>query len=673
MYWAGPDSYRKLRDLGARIIVSNFGNDTEVRLYWAARTGIKLILFNSAWIDDSVPGGRANTELICKNASEFWDHPGLWGYYLVDEPSKHVYPSGARNPVSVSTMQAVNQAVKRCDPNHPTLAVFLPGGGFGTSSNNFGAGIADYVMFDLYPKAPGNAWHPEWITNAPLPGAIDVVRERDRSAKIWMAVQAFGGCTSSGCFSSTNEDQIRQQIDLNFDLFKRKGVTLDGLFFFLWDHKFDDDYSRVTDDMRSHPDFWKLIDHARDKLPTAGRVPAAPILPAGTGDVTGIDPHATISRPGVPTSPAGDSLCTEFTPQGAIEGVITQVDRSGVDVFRVDVGGRSFRVDPATTSVVEFSASQGALGPDYLQPGATVKAFARDRSNLGERPACKVLVKAVANLKFETLAREEIENGGVRLTVKSADGAASGVYRTVEVNGALPTDLGFAAPNGQPGLAVGQQNLQAGSLLQVKLGFVGGSPTNLRATALSVLPLNGGLFLVAGPAGRSGTALSQWTVESLTTPKQRFRTVTVDPNAAVYFSGKNASGKNVNIRLGRVAVQPGGLYTFLGAAEGAPHQLRANVAYQVPQNFWGIVTSVKNGGRTLDVMGPGLPDPDNTQFTMLMGRARIYHQLDTSRPETSVGSVSPYSTALFTGFFVGKNTFKVTQAVFYWMAPPAPR
>jgi hypothetical protein len=266
VYWAGPESYERIAALGGRLVVSNFANDTPVRLYWAHRQGLKLVLFNSAWVDDSVAGGRANTGQICKNVNRVKDQPGLWGYYVIDEPSKHRYPWGGANPTSVETMREVNRAIKRCDPHHPTVAVFLPGGGFGGPGNDFAPGIADAVMFDVYPLAP-DGWHPEWITDYPLPQALAVVRARDPRAKVWLAVQAFGACAGSGCFPNVGAVQLQTQVDLGLRAFRRAGVPLSGLFFFLWDRHFDDDQSWITDDMRSHRDFWRYVGYAAERLP----------------------------------------------------------------------------------------------------------------------------------------------------------------------------------------------------------------------------------------------------------------------------------------------------------------------------------------------------------------------------------------------------------------------
>lgn len=657
IYWAGPEAYNKANELGANIIVSNFANDTEVRLFWANRQGVKLLLFNSAWIDDSVYGGRANTALICKNVNEVKQSPGLFGYYIVDEPSKHP------TPVSLATMQAVNATVKKCDPKHPTVAVFLPGGGFGSSSNNFGPNIADIVMFDIYPKAPGNSWNPGWITSHPLPGAIDVVRARDPKAQIWVAVQAFGGCGSHGCFSNVSEAQLKEQIDLNTALFKKKGVKLDGLFFFLWDRHFDDDATWLTDDMRNHPEFWKYVRYAADRLPPSSWLGQ----PATSGDDSaGAFVPEAVETAGTPLAewPAPASgLCSDFTPAGAIQGTITKVSGD-----TIQVGGRTFRVNDFTR-VVAFTSGQEALGRGFLQRGAFVKAFAQNRANFS-KPACKILVKAVSNLKFIITDRDELGNGGLSLAVRPAEGSTP--FSTIEVNGVLPTQIKFSTPPGQPVLTMSNANLQRGSLVQLVQGYIGGAGSNVRATSLTVLPMNTGLAEVVGSNG-AGSGLSKaWEIIPADGAHSPFRSVEVGRRTAVYFSGKDGSGRRITRKLPATAVQPLGLYSFLGTLEDNPRNIRANVAYQVPQNFWGIVTTTKRGGLGLKVMGPDLPNPDKTVFSMQMRGARTYVQLDDGRPAIRVGQVRNYSIGLFTGYFVGVNTFQVTQAVFYYLANPTP-
>ena len=91
-----------------------------------------------------------------------------------------------------------------------------------------------------------------------------------------------------------------------------------------------------------------------------------------------------------------------------------------------------------------------------------------------------------------------------------------------------------------------------------------------------------------------------------------------------------------------------------------------------PDMVWGIVTTTKRGGLGLKVMGPDLPNPDKTVFSMQMRGAKTYVQLDNGRPTIKAGAVRNYSIGLFTGYFVGVNTFQVTQAVFYYLANPTP-
>jgi len=164
-----------------------------------------------------------------------------------------------------------------------------------------------------------------------------------------------------------------------------------------------------------------------------------------------------------------------------------------------------------------------------------------------------------------------------------------------------------------------------------------------------------------------------WSVFSAAPPVTPLASVEVGQRTAVYFTGKDGGGRKILRKLPVTAVQPLGLYTFLGTLEDNPRNLRANVAYQVAQNFWGIVVQTKRGGLALQVMGPDLPNPSTTVFSMRMKGSRIYQQLDNGRPAITAGQVRPYSIAQFTGYFVAYKQFQVTQAVFYYLAPPAPR
>lgn len=665
VYWAGPESYGKLKTLGANLITSNFANDTQVRLYWAQKQGVQLILFNSAWIDDSVAGGRVNTALVCQNVNAVKNHPALWGYYVIDEPSRHVYPSGAANPTSLATMQALYKTVKGCHPAARTLATFLPGGGFGTAANNFGANVADYVLFDTYYKAP-DGLHPEWITDAPLPAAIRLAKSRDPDIKVWAAIQSFAVNSSSSRIAMTTRAEVQRHIDLLVQTHDKLKIPLDGVLFFLWDKFFDSKDTELTDDLRSHRDYWNLIAYAAGKLPAvAGAAPPAAGAPA---PLPSFDEY--VRREQRPADGIVTQRCDDPGTTGVIEGTITRVNAAGVAF----IGADSFFVDD-TSNILQFTTAGTPLGTDYIQPGAYVKVFPRKQRTLGS-VACKVLVKPIFNLKFTVLKvvrRKDLPYEGAILTVREGHvevntGAGPLPFATIEVDGDLATKLEFTNPPDTPEMPVTVENIWKGSLLQVKAGFIGGSPSNLRAVDLVVLPNNTGLMEVTGPA-----ANGRFPVESLSTPKRKITNVRLNSEVDLYFSGKNGAGTNVQIKLARSSIQPQGNYTFIGGYYDASTAFTATVGYQVPVTFTAIVTDVLASGANLKVMGPDFIDGATSVITALLGNAGVFEQLEDGRQAPlALGKISDYSTVNLTGYWTALRTFTITKAVFYYVAPPAP-
>lgn len=665
VYWAGPESYARLKTLGANLVTSNFANDTQVRLFWAQKQGVKLILFNSGWIDDSVAGGKVNASLVCQNVNAVKSNPALWGYYLIDEPSRHVFPSGASNPTSLATMQTLYKTVKGCHPAAKTLATFLPGGGFGTASNNFGANVADYILFDTYYKAP-DGLHPDWITDAPLPAAIRLAKSRDADIKVWAAFQSFAVNSASSRISMTTEAEIQRQIDLLVQTHNRLGVPLDGALFFLWDKFFDSKDTDLTDDLRSHRDYWNLINYAAGKLPEVAGEPAP--VSGAAAPVPSTDEH--VRREGPPAEGLVTQRCDDPGTAGVIEGTITRMDTAG----NAYIGTNTFFVD-ASSNILQFTTASTPLGTDYIQPGAYVKVFPRDGRTL-KTVACKVLVKPVFNLKFTVLKvvkRTDLPYEGVVLTVREGHlevntGIEPLPFATIEVDGDLATKLEFTNPPDTPEMPVTVDNIWKGSLLQVKAGFIGGSPSNLRAIDMVILPNNTGLMEVTGPPVNG-----RYPVDSLETPARKITNVRLNSEVDLYYSGKNGAGANVEVALARSSVQPQGKYTFIGGYYDGSTAFTATVGYQVPVTFTAIVTDVLNAGATLKVMGPDFLDKDTNVITAPLGGAAVFEQLEDGRlAALSPGRISDYSTVNLTGYWTALKTLTITKAVFYYVAPPAP-
>src|SRR5207253_8277533 len=114
-------------------------------------------------------------------------------------------------------------------------------------------------------------------------------------------------------------------------------------------------------------EYWPLLSNAAGRLPAAGG--------AGPGEDSDAEPvAASLSLSGAEPEPgiaiATNGSCTDFTPQGYIEGTIT-----GHDGNKILIGSRYFRVD-SNTNVQQFVG--GDLGLDYLKRGASVKVYAHN-------------------------------------------------------------------------------------------------------------------------------------------------------------------------------------------------------------------------------------------------------------------------------------------------------
>ena len=173
-----------------------------------SKIGVKAVLFdirieNAFWKEGSI-------DLVKQAAQDYRNHPGLYGYYLTDEPSAMLFPH-------------VAEMVRLCaegDPNHLPMVNILPtygGGALGTES--YQEYVRRYidevkphmVCYDNYhwfidPKAPpipndqGEAAVQRWLkrwgnTDTGLNGKgyitnLEIVRNECRRAKLPMWVTA---------------------------------------------------------------------------------------------------------------------------------------------------------------------------------------------------------------------------------------------------------------------------------------------------------------------------------------------------------------------------------------------------------------------------------------------------------------------------------------------------
>ncbi len=441
-------------------------------------------------------------------------------------------------------------------------------------------------------------------------------------------------------------------------------MSLDGALFFLWDKKFDSDFSTLTDDLRSHRDYWSLIDYVGDKLP-----PAAGGRASGGAEVSSAA-AATPEREWI--TPAEGLLpfqpCTNFSPKLFVEGVVTAVDAA---TGKVSIGNKSWVLGDSTA--IWTLNQESRLNADTIQKGAYVKAFATRGRTLNQ-VACKVLVKPVFNLEFTVLKvtrRKDLVFGGAVVDVRQGVAEAGQgrlPYRTIEIDGAMDTHIRFRNPAGTPPLNVTVDDIWPGSLLMVAEGFIGGSATNLRAVDLAILPNNTGNIDITGPAVNG-----RFPAVSRETPQRKVTSIEPAPQMQAFYNGKDKNGKVVKIAIPRTSVQPQGKYDFVGAYRSIPGNVMATVAIQANVVFNTIVTDVQGGGLTLKVMGPEFLQPETSVMTVSISDAAVLEVNDAGAiVPLAVSKITDFSTVQFNGYWTANKTFKATRAAFLYVAPPVP-
>lgn len=127
----------------------------------AAACGLKAILFFSTTADHS--RGLVYPSRVAALVKGVKDHPALYGYLSVKEPSWV--------GISASEIRSLYKAYRAADPTHPVVALFGDIPNFGSSRNPYLTGMADIVMVDWYPVETANRGCSRtgttYITNGP--------------------------------------------------------------------------------------------------------------------------------------------------------------------------------------------------------------------------------------------------------------------------------------------------------------------------------------------------------------------------------------------------------------------------------------------------------------------------------------------------------------------------
>ena len=168
------------------IVFRNVGTTTGARAYLdaAQRCGLKVVFFFST----TTSGGTVYPARVAAWVRAVKDHPALYGYLSVKEPSWI--------GINRYEIRALYAAFKKADPGHPVIALFGDIPHFGGTANPYTAGMADIVMVDWYPVETArsgcsssgttyNPYGPKWFKTKVRP----TVAARTPGVPIWVMVQ----------------------------------------------------------------------------------------------------------------------------------------------------------------------------------------------------------------------------------------------------------------------------------------------------------------------------------------------------------------------------------------------------------------------------------------------------------------------------------------------------
>ena len=124
-------------------VIKNAAGPNNARNYLnaAQACGLKVIFTFPDTVSYSL--GKVYPSRVAKWVNIVKDHPALFGYLTVKEPSW--------NRLNATEIRSLYSAFKRADPNHPVLAIFGDIPHFNMKGNTWGKGMADILVVDWYP------------------------------------------------------------------------------------------------------------------------------------------------------------------------------------------------------------------------------------------------------------------------------------------------------------------------------------------------------------------------------------------------------------------------------------------------------------------------------------------------------------------------------------------
>jgi hypothetical protein len=205
----------------------------------AARHGQQVLVYFTETVDYAA--GTVRTSVIPARVSSVKNHPALYGYLSVKEPSW--------NRISLAEMRSLYTAYRKADTGHPVVALLGDTPHFGTSANPWGPGVANVLWVDWYPVTYSRGYIGTASTNFPKVKAY--VAATTPGTPIWLMVQGHG--YKAGDKRTPTAAELRRQVADGLAYLGAAGIA-----FYTWRNPlYDSDFSR-------NPSLWAT---ARSMIP----------------------------------------------------------------------------------------------------------------------------------------------------------------------------------------------------------------------------------------------------------------------------------------------------------------------------------------------------------------------------------------------------------------------
>lgn len=192
----------------------------------AARYHQRVIVYFTDAVDYAA--GTVKTSVIPGWVAQVKNHPALYGYLSVKEPSW--------NGISLAEMRSLYSAYRAADPGHPVVALLGDTPNFGKSQNPWGSGVANVLWVDWYPVTYSRGYIGTASVN--FPKIKNYVAATTPGTPIWLMVQGHG--YRAGDKRTPTAAELSRQVG---DGFRYLGAS--GIAFYTWKNPlYERDFAR---------------------------------------------------------------------------------------------------------------------------------------------------------------------------------------------------------------------------------------------------------------------------------------------------------------------------------------------------------------------------------------------------------------------------------------------